>query len=96
MKFNYNPECTPNPVYKLLDMDIASMYGTLVKPLEIKETFMTARTIEIGKIYKLVETEIKTTELSLGYKALTSVLVKASLWLKVFQKVTGMIRIKLT
>lgn len=86
MKFNYNPEYTPNPIDKIFDMDIASMYGTLVKPLEIKETFMTARTIEIGKTYKLVETEIKTTELSLGYKALTSVLGEGEFVVKSFSK----------
>ena len=86
MKFNYNSEYTPNPIDKIFDMDIASMYGTLVKPLEIKETFMTARTIEIGKTYKLVETEIKTTELSLGYKALTSVLGEGEFVVKSFSK----------
>lgn len=86
MKFNYNPEYTPNPVDKPFDMDIASMYGTLVKPLEIKETFMTARTIETGKTYKLVETEIKTTELNLGYKALTSVFGEGEFVVKSFSK----------
>lgn len=72
MKFNYNPEYTPNPVDKPFDMDIASMYGTLVKPLEIKETTMT-NTIEIGKTYKLVEPEIKTNAMISGYKTLTVV-----------------------
>lgn len=72
MKFNYNPEYIPNPVDKPFDMDIASMYGTLVKPLEIKEPTMTTA-IETCKTYKLVQPEIKTTELNMGYKALTSV-----------------------
>lgn len=72
MKFNYNPEYTPNPVAKLIDFDVVSTYVCPVKPLEIKEPTMTTA-IEIGKTYKLVQPEIKTTELNMGYKALTSV-----------------------
>jgi hypothetical protein len=86
MKFNYNPEYTPNPVAKLIDFDVVSTYVCPVKPLEIKETFMTARTIEIGKTYKLVETEIKTTELDLGYKALTGVFGEGEFVVKSFSK----------
>lgn len=86
MKFNYNPEYTPNPVAKLIDFDVLSTYVCPVKPLEIKETFMTARTIEIGKTYKLVETEIKTTELNLGYKALTSAFGEGEFVVKSFSK----------
>lgn len=86
MKFNYNPEYTSNPAAKLIDFDVVSTYVCPVKPLEIKETFMTARTIETGKTYKLVETEIKTTELSLGYKALTSVFGEGEFVVKSFSK----------
>lgn len=86
MKFNYNPEYTPNPVAKLIDFDVVSTYVCPVKPLEIKEPTMTARTIEIDKTYKLVETEIKTTELSLGYKALTGVLGEGEFVVKSFSK----------
>lgn len=85
MKFNYNPEYIPNPAAKLIDFDIADIYVAPIKPLEIKETTMT-NTIEIGKIYKLVETEIKTTELSLGYKALTSVFGEGEFVVKSFSK----------
>ncbi|BBG28531.1 hypothetical protein KMC15_gp011 [Escherichia phage KIT03] len=86
MKFNYNPKYTPNPVDKPFDMDIASMYGTLVKPLEIKETFMTARTIEIGKTYKLVEPEIKTNALISGHKTLTDVFGEGEFIVEDFEK----------
>ncbi|XAO16697.1 transcriptional regulator [Escherichia phage FL12] len=86
MKFNYNLEYIPNPVAKLIDFDVVSTYVCPVKPLEIKETFMTARTIETGKTYKLVETEIKTTELNLGYKALTSVFGEGEFVVKSFSK----------
>lgn len=72
MKFNYNPEYTSNPVAKLIDFDVVSIYVCPVKPLEIKEPTMTTA-IETGKTYKLVQPEIKTTELNMGYKALTSV-----------------------
>lgn len=86
MKFNYNPEYTPNPVAKLIDFDAVSAYVCPVKPLEIKETFMTARTIEIGKTYKLVETEIKTTELDLSYKALVNAFGEGEFVVKSFSK----------
>lgn len=86
MKFNYNPEYIPNPVAKLIDFDVVSTYVCPVKPLEIKEPTMTARTIEIGKTYKLVETEIKTAELNLGYKALTSVFGEGEFVVKSFSK----------
>lgn len=86
MKFNYNPEYTPNPVAKLIDFDVVSTYVCPVKPLEIKEPIMTARTIEIGKTYKLVETEIKTTELDLGYKALTNAFGEGEFVVKSFSK----------
>lgn len=72
MKFNYNPEYTPNPVAKLIDFDVVSTYVCPVKPLEIKESTMTTA-IEIGKTYKLVEPEIKTNALISGYKTLTDV-----------------------
>ncbi|EHY3472257.1 hypothetical protein K4C90_003948 [Salmonella enterica] len=42
--------------------------------------------IEIGKTYKLVETEIKTTELNLGYKALTNVFGEGEFVVKSFSK----------
>lgn len=85
MKFNYNPEYIPNPVAKLIDFDVVSTYVCPVKPLEIKEPTMTTA-IEIGKTYKLVETEIKTTELNLGYKALTSVFGEGEFVVKSFSK----------
>ena len=85
MKFNYNPEYTPNPVAKLIDFDVLSTYVCPVKPLEIKEPTMTTA-IEIGKTYKLVETEIKTTELNLGYKALTNVFGEGEFVVKSFSK----------
>lgn len=85
MKFNYNPEYTPNPVAKLIDFDVVSTYVCPVKPLEIKELTMTTA-IEIGKTYKLVETEIKTTELNLGYKALTNVFGEGEFVVKSFSK----------
>lgn len=85
MKFNYNPEYTPNPVAKLIDFDVVSTYVCPVKPLEIKEPTMTTA-IEIGKTYKLVETEIKTTELNLGYKALTNVFGEGEFVVKSFSK----------
>lgn len=72
MKFNYNPEYTPNPVAKLIDFDVVSTYVCPVEPLEIKEPTMTTA-IEIGKTYKLVEPEIKTNALISGYKTLTDV-----------------------
>nr|MDN1003025.1 hypothetical protein [Escherichia coli] len=85
MKFNYNPEYIPNPVAKLIDFDVVSTYVCPVKPLEIKEPTMTTA-IEIGKTYKLVETEIKTTELNLGYKALTNVFGEGEFVVKSFSK----------
>lgn len=85
MKFNYNPEYTPNPVAKLIDFDVVSTYVCPVKPLEIKETTMTTA-IEIGKTYKLVEPEIKTTELNIGYKELTSVFGEGEFVVKSFSK----------
>lgn len=85
MKFNYNPEYIPNPAAKLIDFDVADIYVAPIKPLEIKETTMT-NTIEIGKTYKLAETEIKTTELSLGYKALTSAFGEGEFVVKSFSK----------
>ncbi|EOK6610468.1 hypothetical protein V4E64_RS13840 [Escherichia coli] len=85
MKFNYNPEYIPNPVAKLIDFDVVSTYVCPVKPLEIKEPTMTTA-IEIGKTYKLVETEIKTTELNLGYKALTNAFGEGEFVVKSFSK----------
>lgn len=85
MKFNYNPEYIPNPVAKLIDFDVVSTYVCPVKPLEIKEPTMTTA-IEIGKTYKLVETEIKTTELNLGYKALTNAFGGGEFVVKSFSK----------
>lgn len=85
MKFNYNPEYIPNPVTKLIDFDVVSTYVCPVKPLEIKETTMTTA-IEIGKTYKLVEPEIKTTELNIGYKELTSVFGEGEFVVKSFSK----------
>lgn len=85
MKFNYNPEYIPNPAAKLIDFDVADIYVCPIKPLEIKESTMTTA-IEIGKTYKLVETEIKTTELDLGYKALTSVFGEGEFVVKSFSK----------
>lgn len=85
MKFNYNPEYTPNPVAKLIDFDVVSTYVCPVKPLEIKETTMTTA-VEIGKTYKLVEPEIKTTELNIGYKELTSVFGEGEFVVKSFSK----------
>ncbi|URY11784.1 transcriptional regulator [Shigella phage ESh17] len=85
MKFNYNPEYAPNPVAKLIDFDVVSTYVCPVKPLEIKETTMTTA-IEIGKTYKLVEPEIKTTELNIGYKELTSVFGEGEFVVKSFSK----------
>ncbi|QXN69283.1 putative adenylribosylating enzyme [Hafnia phage vB_HpaM_IsaacDaniel] len=85
MKFNYNPEYTPNPVAKLIDFDVVSTYVCPVKPLEIKEPTMTTA-IEIGKTYKLVEPEIKTTELNIGYKELTSVFGEGEFVVKSFSK----------
>lgn len=85
MKFNYNPEYIPNPVAKLIDFDVVSTYVCPVKPLEIKEPTMTTA-IEIGKTYKLVETEIKTTELNLGYKALTDAFGEGEFVVKSFSK----------
>lgn len=85
MKFNYNPEYIPNPVAKLIDFDVVSTYVCPIKPLEIKEPTMTTA-IEIGKTYKLVETEIKTTELNLGYKALTNAFGEGEFVVKSFSK----------
>lgn len=85
MKFNYNPEYTPNPAVKLIDFDVVSTYVCPVKPLEIKESTMTT-VIETGKTYKLVQPEIKTTELNMGYKALTSVFGEGEFVVKSFSK----------
>ncbi|AKJ72849.1 hypothetical protein HY03_0194 [Escherichia phage HY03] len=85
MKFNYNPEYTPNPVAKLIDFDVVSTYVCPVKPLEIKEPTMTTA-IEIGKIYKLVETEIKTNALISGHKTLTDVFGEGEFVVKSFSK----------
>lgn len=85
MKFNYNPEYTPNPVAKLIDFDVVSTYVCPVKPLEIKEPTMTTA-IEIGKTYKLVETEIKTNALISGYKTLTDVFCEGEFTVEDFEK----------
>ena len=85
MKFNYNPEYTPNPVAKLIDFDVVSTYVCPVKPLEIKESTMTTA-IEIGKTYKLVETEIKTNALISGYKTLTDVFGEGEFTVEDFEK----------
>lgn len=85
MKFNYNPEYTPNPVAKLIDFDVVSTYVCPVKPLKIKEPTMTTA-IEIGKTYKLVETEIKTNALISGYKTLTDVFGEGEFTVEDFEK----------
>lgn len=85
MKFNYNPEYTSNPAAKLIDFDVVSTYVCPVKPLEIKEPTMTTA-IETGKTYKLVQPEIKTTELNMGYKALTSAFGEGEFVVKSFSK----------
>lgn len=85
MKFNYNPEYIPNPVAKLIDFDVVSTYVCSVKPLEIKEPTMTTA-IEIGKTYKLVETEIKTNALISGYKTLTDVFGEGEFTVEDFEK----------
>lgn len=85
MKFNYNPEYTPNPAAKLIDFDVVSTYVCPVKPLEIKEPTMTTA-IEIGKTYKLVETEIKTNALISGYKTLTDVFGEGEFTVEDFEK----------
>ncbi|ANA50043.1 hypothetical protein BIZ64_gp011 [Escherichia phage vB_EcoM-UFV13] len=85
MKFNYNPEYTPNPVAKLIDFDVVSTYVCPVKPLEIKETTMTTA-IEIGKTYKLVEPEIKTNALISGHKTLTDVFGEGEFIVEDFEK----------
>lgn len=85
MKFNYNPEYTPNPVAKLIDFDVVSTYVCPVKPLEIKEPTMTTA-IEIGKIYKLVEPEIKTNALISGHKILTDVFGEGEFTVEDFEK----------
>ncbi|QUD16063.1 hypothetical protein SYGD1_49 [Escherichia phage vB_EcoM_SYGD1] len=85
MKFNYNPEYTPNPVAKLIDFDVVSTYVCPVKPLEIKEPTMTTA-IEIGKTYKLVEPEIKTNALISGYKTLTDVFGEGEFTVEDFEK----------
>lgn len=85
MKFNYNPEYTPNPVAKLIDFDVVSTYVCPVKPLEIKEPTMTTA-IEIGKTYKLVEPEIKTNALISGYKILTDVFGEGEFTVEDFEK----------
>lgn len=85
MKFNYNPEYTPNPVAKLIDFDVVSTYVCPVKPLEIKEPTMTTA-IEIGKTYKLVEPEIKTKALISGYKTLTDVFGEGEFIVEEFAK----------
>jgi hypothetical protein len=54
----------------ITDMDVACMYGTLIKPLKIKEPKMT---IETGKTYKLAEPVIKTNALVSGYHTLSLV-----------------------
>lgn len=85
MKFNYNPEYTPNPVAKLIDFDVVSTYVCPVKPLEIKEPTMTIA-IEIGKTYKLVEPEIKTNALISGHKTLTDVFGEGEFTVEDFEK----------
>lgn len=85
MKFNYNPEYTPNPVAKLIDFDVLSTYVCPVKPLEIKEPTMTTA-IEIGKTYKLVEPEIKTNALISGHKTLTDVFGEGEFTVEDFEK----------
>lgn len=85
MKFNYNPEYTPNPVAKLIDFDVVSTYVCPVKPLEIKEPTMTTA-IEIGKTYKLVEPEIKTNALISGHKTLTDVFGEGEFTVEDFEK----------
>lgn len=85
MKFNYNPEYTPNPVAKLIDFDVVSTYVCPVKPLEIKEPTMTTA-IEIGKTYKLVEPEIKTNALISGHKILTDVFGEGEFTVEDFEK----------
>lgn len=85
MKFNYNPEYTPNPAAKLIDFDVVSTYVCPVKPLEIKEPTMTTA-IEIGKTYKLVEPEIKTNALISGYKTLTDVFGEGEFTVEDFEK----------
>lgn len=86
MKFNYNPEYTPNPAAKLIDFDVLSTYVCPVKPLEIKEPTMTTQTIEIGKTYKLVEPEIKTKALISGHKTLTEVFGEGEFIVEEFTK----------
>ncbi|QXV73355.1 transcriptional regulator [Escherichia phage vB_EcoM_Nami] len=85
MKFNYNPEYTPNPVAKLIDFDVVSTYVCPVEPLEIKEPTMTTA-IEIGKTYKLVEPEIKTNALISGHKTLTDVFGEGEFTVEDFEK----------
>lgn len=85
MKFNYNPEYTPNPVAKLIDFDVVSTYVCPVKPLEIKEPTMTTA-IEIGKTYKLVEPKIKTNALISGHKILTDVFGEGEFTVEDFEK----------
>lgn len=85
MKFNYNPEYTPNPVAKLIDFDVVSTYVCPVEPLEIKEPTMTTA-IEIGKTYKLVEPEIKTNALISGHKILTDVFGEGEFTVEDFEK----------
>lgn len=85
MKFNYNPEYTPNPVAKLIDFDVVSTYVCPVKPLEIKKPTMTTA-IEIGKTYKLVEPEIKTNALISGHKTLTDVFGEGEFTVEDFEK----------
>lgn len=57
---------------QLIYFDVASMYGTLIKPLKIKETTMATQTIEIGKTYNLVQEAPE--NLEYGFKALSFVL----------------------
>ena len=71
---------------QLIDFDVASMYGTLIKPLKIKETTMATQTIEIGKTYKLVEPEIKTNALISGHKTLTDVFGEGEFTVEDFAK----------
>lgn len=85
MKFNYNPEYTPNPAAKLIDFDVLSTYVCPVKPLEIKEPTMTTQ-IKIGKTYKLVEPEIKTNALISGHKTLTEVFGEGEFIVEEFTK----------
>ncbi|QBO60751.1 hypothetical protein G2133_00012 [Escherichia phage vB_EcoM_G2133] len=85
MKFNYNPEYTPNPAAKLVDFDVVSTYVCPVKPLEIKEPIMTTA-IEIGKTYKLVEPKIKTNALISGHKILTDVFGEGEFIVEDFEK----------